>query len=149
MPGEPTAPERSFSMANLPGDDRIELMIKRYPGGQLSGMLEGQIKPGDEIGYTGPVRRRCAPRDGEQPILMIAGGSGMAPILSLLRAFAAEGCERPIRFFYGARTEQDLFHVDEISALRAARTSCSRRSSAGSSTRRSTRSWRRGCVRRA
>ena len=67
--------ERSFSMANLPGDDRIELMIKRYPGGKLSGMLEGQIKPGDKIGYTGPYGSLRA-RESEHPILMIAGGLG-------------------------------------------------------------------------
>jgi NAD(P)H-flavin reductase/ferredoxin len=115
VPGEPGV-RRSFSLANLPGEDRIELMIKRYPGGKLSGMLQGQIKPGDEIAYTGPYGS-LRPREGERPILMIAGGSGMAPILSLLRAFSASGCERPIRFFYGARTEDDLFHVDEISAL--------------------------------
>jgi NAD(P)H-flavin reductase/ferredoxin len=116
VPGSDGAMKRSFSMANLPGDDRIELMIKRYPGGKLSGMLEGQIKPGDKIGYTGPYGSLRA-RESEHPILMVAGGSGMAPILSLLRAFSASGCERPIRFFYGARTEQDLFHVDEINAV--------------------------------
>ncbi|HTX44668.1 MAG TPA: 2Fe-2S iron-sulfur cluster-binding protein, partial [Solirubrobacteraceae bacterium] len=108
---------RSFSLANIPGDDLIELMIKRYPGGKFSGLLEdGTIKPGDELGYTGPYGS-LRPREGEAPILMIAGGSGMAPILSLLRSFAATGCERPIRFFYGARTEDDLFHVDEIRSL--------------------------------
>ncbi len=115
VPGE-AGVKRSFSMANLPGDDRIELMIKRYPGGKLSGMLEGQIKPGDKLGYTGPYGSLRA-RESEHPILMIAGGSGMAPILSLLRAFAAAGCERPIRFFYGARTDEDLFGVEEINAL--------------------------------
>jgi NAD(P)H-flavin reductase/ferredoxin len=115
VPGE-AGVKRSFSMANLPGDDRIELMIKRYPGGKLSGMLEGQIKPGDKIGYTGPYGSLRA-RESEHPILMIAGGSGMAPILSLLRAFSASGCERPIRFFYGARTDDDLFHVEEINSL--------------------------------
>jgi NAD(P)H-flavin reductase/ferredoxin len=109
---------RSFSLANLPGDGRIELMIKRYPGGKLSGMLDGQIKPGDEIKFTGPYGAFHLRRS-EQPILMIAGGSGMAPILSVLRQLATEGCERPVRFFYGARTEQDLFHLDEIGALGA------------------------------
>jgi NAD(P)H-flavin reductase/ferredoxin len=115
VPGE-SGVKRSFSMANLPGEDRIELMIKRYPGGKLSGMLEGQIKPGDTIAYTGPYGSLRA-RESDSPILMVAGGSGMAPILSLLREFARVGCERPIRFFYGARTEQDLFHLDEIRAL--------------------------------
>jgi NAD(P)H-flavin reductase/ferredoxin len=116
VPGSDGAMKRSFSMANLPGDDRIELMIKRYPGGKLSGMLDGHIKPGDKLGYTGPYGSLRA-RESEHPILMIAGGSGMAPILSLLRAFSAARCERPIRFFYGARTDEDLFYVDEINAV--------------------------------
>jgi NAD(P)H-flavin reductase len=116
VPGEPGV-RRSFSLANIPGDDRIELMIKRYPGGRFSGLLEdGTVKPDDELGYTGPYGS-LRPRESAHPILMIAGGSGMAPILSLLRAFAATGCERPIRFFYGARTEDDLFHVEQIGAL--------------------------------
>ena len=53
VPGEEGV-TRSFSLANVPGDGQIELIIKRYPGGKLSGMLDGEIKPGDEIGFTGP-----------------------------------------------------------------------------------------------
>ena len=116
VPGADDRATRSFSMANLPGGDEIELIIKRYPGSRFSGLLEGSISRGDTIGYTGPYGSLRA-RDSERPILMIAGGSGMAPILSLLREFARQGCERPIRFFYGARTETDLFHLDEIAAL--------------------------------
>ena len=48
---------------------------------------------------------------------MVAGGSGMAPVLGVLRQLAAEGCERPVRFYYGAREERDLFALDEIAAL--------------------------------
>ncbi|HET9104877.1 MAG TPA: 2Fe-2S iron-sulfur cluster-binding protein, partial [Solirubrobacteraceae bacterium] len=56
-------------------------------------------------------------RASERPILMVAGGSGMAPVLGVLRQLAAEGCPRPIRFYYGAREERDLFAQDEIAAL--------------------------------
>ena len=107
---------RSFSLANTPGDGRIELMIKRYPGGRISGMLGGEIEPGAQLGFTGPYGAFRL-RESRRPILMIAGGSGMAPILAVLRQLSAEGCERPVRFFYGARTENDLFHVDVINEL--------------------------------
>jgi NAD(P)H-flavin reductase/ferredoxin len=117
VPGEDGI-RRSFSLANLPGDGRIELMIKRYPGGKLSGMLEGQIKPGQALAFTGPYGAFHL-RKSEHPILMVAGGSGMAPILSVLRQLAHEGCERPVRFFYGARTDRDLFHGDVINELGA------------------------------
>ncbi len=119
VPGDRDPPAgRSFSMANPPGEDLIELMIKRYPGGRLSGMLDGQIKVGDRLGLTGPYGAFRL-RDGERPILMIAGGSGMAPILSVLRQLSADGCSRPVRLFYGARAERDLFHVEEIEELGA------------------------------
>jgi NAD(P)H-flavin reductase/ferredoxin len=115
VPGDPSA-RRSFSMANLPGDRRVELLIKRYPGGKLSGMLGSEIVAGSPVQFTGPYGSLRI-RDGERPILMIAGGSGMAPIVSLLRQLASERCARPVRFYYGARTEADLFWLDEISEL--------------------------------
>ena len=115
VPGADDA-KRSFSLANLPGDGLLELFIKRYPGGRLSGMLDGQIQPGQQVRFTGPYGVLHLRRS-ERPILMIAGGSGMAPILSVLRQLAAEGCERPVRFFYGARAERDLFHLEEIEQL--------------------------------
>ena len=108
-----TDARRSFSMANLPGDRRIELIIKRYPGGRFSSLLDGAINRGDELRFTGPYGAFHL-RESERPILMVAGGSGMAPILSLLRTLAADGSGRMVRFFYGARTEQDLFYLDLI-----------------------------------
>jgi NAD(P)H-flavin reductase/ferredoxin len=107
---------RSFSLANLPGDGRLELMVRRYPGGRLSGMLGDSIAPGTELGFTGPYGAFRL-RPGERPILMIAAGSGMAPVLSVLRQLATEGCRRPVRFFYGAHSERDLFHLGVIDEL--------------------------------
>ncbi len=117
VPGTEGAARRSFSIANLPGEGRIEFMIKRYPGGRLSGMLEEGLKAGDEIQFTGPYGAFHLRRSSERPVLMIAGGSGMAPVLGVLRQLASEGCERPVRFFYGARTDEDVFHLEEIAEL--------------------------------
>jgi NAD(P)H-flavin reductase/ferredoxin len=107
---------RSFSIASLPGDNAIELMIKRYPGGRLSGMLGNEIESQTQLRLTGPYGAFHLRRS-EAPILMIAGGSGMAPVLGVLRQLAAERCQRPVRFYYGAREERDLFALDEIAAL--------------------------------
>jgi propane monooxygenase reductase subunit len=115
VPGSDEA-RRSFSMANLPGDGRIELMVKCYPGGRFSGLLEGSLRPGDEVRFTGPYGAFHARRS-RHPVLMLAGGSGMAPILSLLRQFAQQRTDRMVRLFYGARTVRDLFHLEEIAAL--------------------------------
>ena len=115
IPGDDEA-RRSFSMANMPGDGRIELIIKRYEGGRFSSMLDGEINPGDELRFTGPYGAFHL-RGSERPILMVAGGSGMAPILSLLRSLAEQESDRMVRFFYGARSEQDLFYVELVREL--------------------------------
>jgi propane monooxygenase reductase component len=106
---------RSFSMANVE-NGVIELIVKRYPDGRFSSMLDGDLNVGDELRFTGPYGAFHL-RESDRPILMVAGGSGMAPILSLLRKLARDGCERQVRFFYGARTEDDLFYVDLIAEL--------------------------------
>ncbi|HWF74261.1 MAG TPA: MmoB/DmpM family protein [Solirubrobacteraceae bacterium] len=109
---------RSFSMAGVPGDGRLEFLIKRYPGGRLSGMLGDAVRPGTELGFTGPYGALRL-RGGERPIVIVGAGTGLAPLLSLLRQLAAEGCARPVRFFYGARDASDLILVEEIEALGA------------------------------
>jgi propane monooxygenase reductase subunit len=115
VPGDQDA-RRSFSMANVPGDGLIELMVKCYPGGRFSSLLDGEVTPGAELRFTGPYGAFHL-RHSQRPVLMVAGGSGMAPVLSVLRQLAAERSARMVRFFYGARSEQDLFHLEEIHAL--------------------------------
>ncbi|MCW3014896.1 MAG: Oxidoreductase FAD-binding region [Solirubrobacterales bacterium] len=112
---------RSFSMANLPSSDgRLEFMIKLYPGGRFSGLLaDGGLQVGDELELRGPYGVFTL-RETDRPLLFIGGGAGMAPILSLLRSMADQGVARPAVYYYGAREEQDLFHLDELRALAAA-----------------------------
>ncbi len=107
--------KRSFSMANA-DDDRIELIVRRYPGGRFSGKLDGRLTAGDELEFTGPYGALHI-RNGERPILMVAGGSGIAPILSLLRGLEATGCQRPVRLFFAARK---AFATEELGALKLA-----------------------------
>jgi propane monooxygenase reductase component len=112
---------RSFSMANLPDAGKLEFMIKAYPDGKFSGLLAGRngdgIKAGDRLTVTGPYGVFTMRRTSDRPLLFIGGGAGMAPILALLRALAAEGSERRAVFYYGARTPADLFHLDELAAV--------------------------------
>jgi propane monooxygenase reductase subunit len=118
IPG--TSEHRSFSMANTPnGDGLLEFMIKLYPGGHFSGLLEtGQIVVGDTLQVKGPYGVFTLRESSERPLLFIGGGAGMAPILSLLRSLAERGIARPGTYYYGARTEADLFHLDELETLR-------------------------------
>jgi propane monooxygenase reductase subunit len=109
---------RSFSMANLPSDDgRLEFMIKLYPGGKFSSLLaDGALQVGDELDVTGPYGVFTL-RETDRPILFIGGGAGMAPILSLIRFMAEQGVARPAVYYYGAREEEDLFHLEELAEL--------------------------------
>jgi len=110
---------RSFSMANTStSPDELEFMIKLYPGGRFSGLLaDGAIKPGDDLKVTGPYGVFTLRASSPRRLLFIGGGAGMAPILSLLRSLAETESEREAIYYYGARTEADLFHLDEIEAL--------------------------------
>lgn len=114
VPG--TGQWRSFSMAGLPGG-ALEFIIKRYPGGLFSGLLDGTLRPGDPLTVKGPYGT-CVMRDApDRDLILLAGGAGMAPVLAQLRGLAATGSTRRTRFYYGARTERDLFALDEIAEL--------------------------------
>jgi propane monooxygenase reductase subunit len=105
-------------MATPPSPDgRLEFIIKRYPGGRFSSLLEGTVAVGDEIRVTGPYGAFTLRASSDRPIVMIGGGAGMAPILALLRQMADSGNERSVVFYYGARTEADLFHHQELADL--------------------------------
>ncbi|MCX2732745.1 FAD-binding oxidoreductase [Saccharopolyspora sp. NFXS83] len=111
---------RSFSMANLPrvGGSELEFIIKRYPGGRFSGLLEDELRPGVPLSITGPYGTFTLRVSTDRRIVLLAGGAGMAPILSLLRQIAAkDDFDREVVFYYGARTERDLFLLDEIAEL--------------------------------
>ncbi|MDY6807861.1 MAG: 2Fe-2S iron-sulfur cluster binding domain-containing protein [Actinomycetota bacterium] len=121
IPG--TDEKRSFSIATTQRTpDRLEFVIKKYPGGLFAGMLSGEgngkgLNVGDEIMVNGPYGS-CTLRNGHVlPIVAIGGGAGMAPLLSLLRHISEEEINRPVRFYYGARTAADLFYLDEIASL--------------------------------
>ncbi|MCW2997949.1 MAG: Methane monooxygenase component [Solirubrobacterales bacterium] len=123
LPGsEDGSVRRSFSMSNVGGDGTLQLIIRRYPGGRFSGLLDpgadDGLAVGDELGFTGPYGTMHL-RAGDGPVLLVAGGSGIGPVLSLLRELADAGSPRQVRFFYGARRQADLPLLDEIRELGA------------------------------
>jgi propane monooxygenase reductase subunit len=115
--GVPTGEvRRSYSMANPASrPDELEFMIKVIPGGVFSGVLE-ELSGGDQLEIHGPHGSFWI-RDHGRPLLMVGGGAGMAPLWSMLQDLAEKDDPRPIRFFYGARTPDDLFHLEEIAKL--------------------------------
>ena len=110
---------RSFSMANTTSaPNELEFMIKLYEDGRFSGLLkEEKIKVGDSLQVTGPYGVFTLRASSPRRLVFIGGGAGMAPILCLLRSMAEAGVERPATYYYGARTESDLFHLEELEKL--------------------------------
>ncbi|MGZ6709986.1 MAG: MmoB/DmpM family protein [Solirubrobacteraceae bacterium] len=103
---------RSFSIANLPGEHRIELIIRRYPGGRVSSLFGTEIVAGSEVRLTGPYGALRL-RDPARPIVMVAGGSGLGPVLALLRELAGRNASPP-RLYFAAH---EPFLLDEIRGL--------------------------------
>ncbi len=111
---------RSFSMANPPSDrHHVELIVKLLPRGLFSGCLENSLRQGDQLRLYGPLGQLKI-RLSHRPVVAIAGGSGMAPIISMLTDLAEKGNTRQVTFFFGARRAKDLYFQDRIQTLKSA-----------------------------
>jgi propane monooxygenase reductase subunit len=111
---------RSFSMANTPRQQtRLSFIIKRYPQGAFSALLDGGLQIGQRLTAKGPYGTCFRREDRSGPMVLVGGGSGMSPLWSILHDHVESGEKRPIRFFYGARTRADLFYLEEFAALTA------------------------------
>ncbi|HKT99555.1 MAG TPA: phenol 2-monooxygenase domain-containing protein [Paraburkholderia sp.] len=114
IPGQ--AVPRAFSLAGLPGAQgasaRIELNVRLVPGGKGTTYLHEQLKPGDALRFAGPFGRFFVRRSDPQPIILIAGGSGLSSPKSMLLDLLAQGESRPITLLYGARSRAELYYHD-------------------------------------
>jgi NAD(P)H-flavin reductase/ferredoxin len=114
----PNHPEtwRCYSIASSPAKpDRLELVVKRIEGGEFSGQVE-HFASGCKLAIRGPYGMSYL-RKSDRPVLLVATGSGIAPILSILRSSAEQKDPRNFQFFYGARSESDLIFGEEIRLL--------------------------------
>ena len=110
---------RSFSMANPPSEtQKLSFIIKKYPDGRFSNELDdGGIKAGAEVSVEGPYGMCFRREERQGPVVLVGAGSGMSPVWSILNDHVTSGEDRPVYFFYGARSQSDLFKLDEIGAL--------------------------------
>lgn len=110
---------RSFSMANTPEQtEKLRFIIKKYPEGRFSAELDGGgIEVGAVVRVSGPFGSCFRREDRDGALILVAAGSGMSPIWSILHDHIASGETRPVHFFYGARTQSDLFYLDRIRDL--------------------------------
>jgi propane monooxygenase reductase subunit len=118
IPG--TTVKRAFSMANTPSSDgHVDFIIKLYPGGLFSALLESELKAGHEFDIKGPYGTCTLRSSSDRDLILVGGGAGMAPLWSLLNVVAETGSPRKVTFYYGARGARDLFYLEELRALEA------------------------------
>jgi ferredoxin-NADP reductase len=107
--------QRSYSIANAARDARVELTVQRVPDGEVSTYLVDEARPGDQIELRGPVGGYFVWRPEQaEPVLLLAGGSGLVPLMSIVRARAAAGSVAPMRLVYSVRGEADVLYAAEL-----------------------------------
>jgi Na+-transporting NADH:ubiquinone oxidoreductase subunit F len=108
---------RGYSMSSVPSDARhVELIVRLVPDGICTTWVFNHLKEGTELFFSGPYGFFHL-ADTAAPIICIAGGSGMAPVWSIVRDMKEKGIARPTTYFFGALTQRDLFFMDEFRKL--------------------------------
>lgn len=108
---------RSFSLANPPSDDDVlELHVRRVPGGKFSDEMLGNLRPKSLLRFEGPLGSFAIREDSTRPIIMVAGGTGFAPMQSMIEDAIARRLERPIHLFWGVRARRDLYRAERAQA---------------------------------
>lgn len=115
--------ERSYSLASRPaspGTDRVEITVQRVDDGEVSPYLVDVFPSGTAIEVRGPVGGWFVwdpAREAGTPVLLLAGGSGLVPVMAMVRARRAAGDRTPFRLIYSVRTAQDQLYPEELSEL--------------------------------
>jgi Na+-transporting NADH:ubiquinone oxidoreductase subunit F len=108
---------RPFSIASSNSDHTfIQLNVRLNPLGTVTPWILNDLKEGQEVRFSGP-RGNFFIRNSMRPIIFVAGGSGMAPVRSILKTMQEHRSTRSVQYFFGALTQRDLFYVDEMEQL--------------------------------
>jgi ferredoxin-NADP reductase len=111
--------ERSYSIASPPEAPALELTVERLEDGEVSSFLTGELQPGDTIQLRGPIGGHfvwSAP-DRRRPLMLVGGGSGIVPLMCMLRHRRLSGSAVPAALLYSARTREDVIYRDELAEL--------------------------------
>jgi ferredoxin-NADP reductase len=107
--------QRSYSIASAPEDDDLVLTVERLEDGEVSSYLVGELRAGDELELRGPIGGYFVWEEGlGGPLLLLAGGSGIAPLRAILRHHRDVGSSVPVRLLYSARAEPELIFREEL-----------------------------------
>jgi CDP-4-dehydro-6-deoxyglucose reductase/ferredoxin-NAD(P)+ reductase (naphthalene dioxygenase ferredoxin-specific) len=108
---------RDYSMANVPGEKLIEFHVRRTQGGEVSAHVAEKLKVGDSVRVEGPFGTSYLREAHRGPIIAVAGGSGMAPLKSIVERALAKEMPQHIYFYFGVRSERDLYLHDHFVEL--------------------------------
>ena len=113
---------RPYSMASLCTDEELVFHIRRVPDGRVSSYVFDELKPGDSVRVSGPLGTAYLRNQHQGPMLCVAGGTGLAPILSILRGAIDAGMDNPIYLYFGFRSPDDIYGLDELKLLQSSNT---------------------------
>ena len=109
--------QRSYSIASAPGD-RLAITVQRLADGEVSPYLVDEIRPGDELELRGPIGGYFVWEPGHGgPLFLVAGGSGVVPLMAMVRARAEARDETPVRLLLSSRTLEDVIYREELERL--------------------------------
>lgn len=108
---------RPYSMAGLDTDDTLEFHVRLVPEGRVTGYIAQALQVGDAVKVSGPLGSAFLRRKNDAPILCVAGGTGLAPIQSIVRGVIAAGMDNPVHVYLGARSPRDVYGLDALRAL--------------------------------
>jgi ferredoxin-NADP reductase len=110
--------QRSYSIASAPDGTRVALTVERIEDGEVSPYLADELRPGDRIELRGPVGGYFVwePAHGG-PLLLVAGGSGIVPLMAMIRLRAAAGTDVDTRLLFSSRSWDDVVYRDELERL--------------------------------
>jgi len=113
--------QRSYSIASAPDVAGVTITVERLDDGEVSPYLVGEVREGDSLELRGPIGGYFVWRAAEKrPVLLIGGGSGVVPLMAMIRHRAAAGSRTPVRLLYSSRTYEDVIYRDELDRLTAA-----------------------------
>lgn len=110
---------RPYSMAGLAEDGELEFHVRVVPDGRVSGYVNSELKAGDAVRVSGPLGTAYLRRKHQGPILCIAGGTGLAPVLSIVRGALVGGMNNPIHIYFGVRSADDIYMADVLTQMAA------------------------------
>jgi ferredoxin-NADP reductase len=110
--------QRSYSIASAPDDPGLALTVERLDDGEVSPYLVGELRAGDEIELRGPIGGYFVWEPSERgPLMLVAGGSGIVPLMAMIRTRAAAGDDTETRLLYSSRSEDAVLYRDELERL--------------------------------